>query len=116
MQHGPLSIYLYRGGGGGPSAGIFELWNNRCCLAMASGGNVSWLKSRGSYVLMVDQVLRACWWRTVFIVGMLHCSCSVWEDMKSDQCVFVMNLSALFWTFCRWDIAVLDRVCRGIGG
>jgi hypothetical protein len=64
-----LCIYLYRGGGEGPSASILELRNNRCCLAVASGGNRSWLKSWD----------RIFWWWTRFyehVGGVLYL---LWE-------------------------------------
>jgi hypothetical protein len=45
VQHGPLCIYVYRGGGGGPNASVLELLNDGCCLAVASGGIISCLNS-----------------------------------------------------------------------
>lgn len=44
------------------------------------------------------------------MVGISNCSCSVFEGMKSDQCVLEMNFRALFWIFCSCDIDVLDVV------
>ena len=52
----------------------------------------------------------------MFIVGMSHCSCSVRKDVKSDQCVFVINRRALFCTVCSLDMDDFDWVCNGIGG
>ena len=52
----------------------------------------------------------------MFIVGMSHISCSVWEDVKSDQCVFVLNRSALFCTVCNLNMDDFDWVCSGIVG
>ena len=52
----------------------------------------------------MDQVLYARLCIIVLMGWRLHCSCSVLDEMRSINRVFVMNLVPLFWIFCNLDI------------